>query len=136
MKASEVVANKLRKEGGEAWVTQLNKDKALITDQGTYFTSDKLPGQDVGYEIFDIIVELLKKQPNGRAPKGNCRNSKVGSGQCVKGTVIYEIATEYYGKNEGESSFDPLFVIASILEWASIAKNERGYVKLYNPRFW
>ena len=45
---------------------------------------------------------------------------------------MYAIATEYYGKEEGESSFDPLFVIAAILDWAGIARNERGYMELIN----
>jgi hypothetical protein len=49
---------------------------------------------------------------------------------------MYAIATEYYGKEEGESSFDPLFVIAAILDWAGIARNERGYMELINVAIW
>lgn len=49
---------------------------------------------------------------------------------CAKGTVMYEIATKYYGKVDGNSSFDPLFVIAAILDWANIARNCRGYLEL------
>lgn len=43
---------------------------------------------------------------------------------------MYEIATKYYGKVDGNSSFDPLFVIAAILDWAKIARNCRGYLEL------
>lgn len=43
---------------------------------------------------------------------------------------MYAIATKYYGKNDGESSYDPLFVIAAMLEWAGIAKNGHGFIKL------
>ena len=39
---------------------------------------------------------------------------------------------EYYGKSEGESVFDPVFILAGILEWADIAKNGRGYIELTN----
>ena len=101
-----------------------------------YFVSDKLPYQNVDWSIFDIVVDFLKKQPHGRAVKGGCRSSKVGENKCGKETVMYAIATEYYGKTQGESSFDPLFVIAAILDWAGIATNERGYMELKNVSIW
>lgn len=133
MKASEIVIQKLKDEGGKAWVTMLNKDKAYVAFGGSdYFISDKLPYQNVKWDIFDIVVNFLKQQPHGRASKGSCRNSKVGRNKCGKETVIYAIAIEYYGKAEGESSFDPLFVIAAILKWAGIVRNERGYLELIN----
>lgn len=137
MKASELVIKKLRESGGEAWITLLNGDEARVTIGGRdYFVSDKLPYQNVDWSIFDIVVDFLKKQRYGRAPKGGCRNSKVGEGKCGKDTVMYAIATQYYGKEEGESSFDPLFVIAAILDWAGIARNERGYMELINVAIW
>ncbi len=80
-------------------------------------------------EIFDIVYDCIKRQ-GGIAYKGSARNSKVGEGKCGKDTIIYAIATEYYGKSEGQSSFDPLFVIAAIMDWANIASNERGYMEL------
>ena len=43
---------------------------------------------------------------------------------------MYQIATQYYGKKIGESTFDPLFVLAAMLEWAEIAENGWGYIKL------
>lgn len=43
---------------------------------------------------------------------------------------MYRIATEYYGKAEGESTFDPIFVLAAMLQWAGIAENGRGYLRL------
>ena len=33
-------------------------------------------------------------------------------------------------KSKGESVDDPVFVIAAILDWANIAKNERGKITL------
>lgn len=137
MKASEVVYLKLKENGGSKRITLLNGDKALVvTDGRSCFGSDKLPNQEVDYSIFDIVVSYLKKQPYGRAVKGGARGSKVGKNKCTKDTVMYAIATEYYGKEEGESSFDPLFVIAAILDWAGIARNERGYMQLFNPSKW
>lgn len=43
---------------------------------------------------------------------------------------MYEIATKYYGKVDGDSSFDPLFVVAAILDRAKIVRNCRGYLEL------
>lgn len=78
---------------------------------------------------FDGIVDFIK-QNGGKVEKGGCRNSKVGQGNCTKGTLCYYVATECYGKCDGESSFDPIFIIAAILENAGICKNERGYIQL------
>lgn len=137
MKASELVIKKIRASGGKASITLLNRDMTRISIGGNnYFVSDKLPNQEVRWSIFDIVVNFLIKQPYGRAPKGGCRDSKVGKNKCGRDTVMYAIATEYYGKEEGESSFDPLFVIAAILDWAGIARNERGYMELINASVW
>ena len=137
MKASELVFKKLKDVGGDSWITLLNGDKTHVVIEGSeFFVSDKLPNQEVDYSIFDIVVDFLKKQPCGRAIKGGARSSKVGKNKCGKDTVMYAIATEYYGKEEGESSFDPLFVIAAILDWAGIARNERGYMELINVAIW
>lgn len=78
---------------------------------------------------FDGIVDFIR-QNGGRVEKGGCRNSKVGQGNCTKGTLCYYVATECYGKCDGESSFDPIFIVAAILENAGICKNERGYIQL------
>lgn len=137
MKASGLVIKKLREVGGDTWITLLNGDETHVSIGGKdYFVSDKLPHQNVEWSIFDIVVDFLKKQRHGRAVKGGCRSSKVGENKCGKDTVMYAIATEYYGKEEGESSFDPLFVIAAILDWAGIARNERGYMELMNAAIW
>ena len=137
MKASEIVIQKLKEAGGEVWITLLNGDEVRVTIAGRdYFVADKLPYQNVDWSIFDIVVDFLKKQPRGRAVKGGCRSSKVGENKCGKGTVMHAIAAEYYGKEEGESSYDPLFVIAAILDWAGIARNERGYMELINESIW
>ena len=133
MKASEIIINKLNSNGGEAYVYLLNGDKAHIQIvDDSYFISNKLPHQKIDFSIFDLVVDFLKSEPHFRAIKGGCRNSKVGEDKCSRGTVMYVIAKKYYGKKDGESSFDPLFVIASILDWANIVRNKRGYMELIN----
>lgn len=77
---------------------------------------------------FDGIVDFIK-QNGGRVKKGGCR-SKAGQGNCTEGTLGYYVATECYGKCDGGSSTDPIFIIAAILENAGICKNERGYIQL------
>lgn len=107
-----------------------------LSDDNKYFYSyTGLRQNNVLYlNWFDGIVDFIKEN-GGRVEKGGCRNSKVGQGNCTKGTLCYYVATECYGKCDGESSFDPIFIIAAILENAGICKNERGYVS-YHPNFY
>lgn len=107
--------------------------KICLSDDNKYFYSyTGLRQNNVLYlNWFDGIVDFIKEN-GGRVEKGGCRNSKVGQGNCTKGTLCYYVATECYGKCDGESSFDPIFIIAAILENAGICKNERGYVS-YHP---
>ena len=58
----------------------------------------------------------------------------MGYGKCTEDTIVGTIATKYFGKEQGESTYDPTFVIAAVLEWAEIAINQRGFVSL-NPKY-
>lgn len=131
MKSSEIIIEKLKEAGGDVTIELFSKKKARVKlVEKNSFASDKLRWNSLDFTVLDIITDFLKEQKDRRAPKGGCRNSKVGEGMCAKGTVMYEIATKYYGKVDGNSSFDPLFVIAAILDWAKIARNCRGYLEL------
>lgn len=131
MKSSEIIIEKLKEAGGDVTIELLSKKEARVKlVEKNSFASDKLRWNSLDFTVFDIVTDFLKEQKDRRAPKGGCRNSKVGEGMCAKGTVIYEIATKYYGKVDGNSSFDPLFVIAAILDCAKIARNCRGYLEL------
>lgn len=132
MKPSEVIRKKLQESNSNTATITLysGENFSIKMGNGDYFVSEKLPFQEISFDIFDIVVDFLKTQPNFKGRKGGCRNSKVGEGNCTKETVMYAIATKYYGKNDGESSYDPLFVIAAMLEWAGIAKNGHGFIKL------
>ena len=130
-KPSDIIKNKLFDNNGEAYINLQKGDTCYIriAGDGKAFVSDKLPNQLVSFDIFNIIVDFLKEN-GGKAPKGLGRSNKVGYGKCGSETIMYQIATQYYGKKEGESAIDPLFVLAAMLEWANIAENGWGYLRL------
>ena len=134
-KAADIVREKLLASGGSAIISlqQGGLCTVSLTDHGRAITSDKLNGFQYGLSVFDVIVELLQHSPQGKARKGSSRGpeDKVGHGLCTADTVVGTIAINYFGKKTGESCFDPVFVLAAILEWAGIAKNGWGYIQLF-----
>ena len=130
--ASEIIKTKLKNNGGRVIVHTARglPCEICVAADGVSFESDKLPVKPpYRFEIFDTVVELLKKQ-NGRAKKGNGRNYKLGEENCDDTTVVGYIAKHYAHKQDGDSVYDPVFVLAAVLEWADIAKNERGELAL------
>lgn len=131
-KASEIIKTKLKACGGRVIVHTIRglPCEIRVAPDGVSFISDKLPiSPSYEFTVFDTIVELLEKQ-NGRARKGNGRNYKLGEENCDDTTVVGYIAKHYTGKKDGSSVFDPVFVLAAVLEWADIAKNEPGELVL------
>lgn len=130
-KASEIIKNKLAENGGRAIVSSISGKRYGIkaASDGRHILCDELP-PIYTYEVFDVIVDLLKAQPNFKARKGNARNYKLGEAGCEEDTVAGAILKNYFGKNTGESGVDPVFVLASVLEWAGIIHNGRGYLEL------
>ena len=134
-KSSERVKRKLLGCGGSATIPLLNGAPChiLLNESQTGFTSEKLNDYSLsyGFEVFDIVEELLV-QKGGKAMKGNGRGKKdkVGYGRCGLDTVVGYIAYNYSKKQIGDSTFDPVFVLAAILDWANIARNGRGYIEL------
>ena len=133
--ASSIIRNKLIESNGKATIHTYDgtPHEIFLTKDGNAFTCKALPNVPYEFKIFDYIVNLLLRE-GGRASKGQARGKadKVGSPKCNEHTVTGVIAMEYYGKSEGESVFDPVFILAGILEWADIAKNGRGYIELTN----
>lgn len=133
---SDIVKQMLYRCGGMVTIPQLEGKPCIIKvlPDGVSFTSDKLNNYAISYEyrVFDIIVDLLKESKNGTAPKGLARGKedKVGYGKCTEDTVAGAIAIRYAKKNIGESTFDPVFILAAVLDWAGIAHNRRGYLEL------
>lgn len=135
-RASELVKRKLYENDGAVTIPLLDGKycKIVVGKDGLSFTSDKLNKYKVRYEysVFDDIVELLMGSQNYKAPKGNAhgKEDKVGYGKCTADTVVGAIAIKYAKRNLGDSAFDPVFVMAAVLDWAGIAKNCRGYIQL------
>lgn len=129
--ASEIIKAKLSDCGGRVIVhTARGLPCEIYADSdGTSFISKKLPIKpNYEYQIFDVIVDLLLAN-GGRARKGNGRNCKLGQPNCDETTVVGAVAISR-GFRPGESVFDPVFVLAAVLEWAGIAHNERGELVL------
>ncbi len=131
-KASEIIKTKLKENGGRVIIHTISGLPCEIcaAPDGKSFTSDKLPIKPpYEYTVFDIIVEHLLKH-DGHAKKGNGRNFKLGQEGCDDSTIIGAISKEYSGKKNGDSVFDPVFVLAAVLDWAGIAHNQRGELVL------
>lgn len=132
---SEIVKDKLVALNGRATIRLLQGESCVIclNQTGTGFLSDKLNNYKINYEfsVFDTIMELLL-QKGGEAKKGAGRGraDKVGFGLCGLDTVVGYIAHEYSHIALGQPTYDPVFVLSAILEWAGIAKNCRGYIQL------
>lgn len=132
VKASEIIKHKLKENGGKAVVRTLKGLPCNIyaLSDGVSFESDKLPIKPAyTYEVFDVIVDLLIENC-GHARKGNGRNYRLGDKNCDDTTVVGTIAKKYSGKKDGDSVFDPVFVLAAVLEWAGIVHNESGEIIL------
>lgn len=134
--ASEIVRAKLFKNGGTQIITLLDGKpcKIIASADGKTFTSDKLNNYNLAmkYDVFNVITDLLKKSKLYTSPKGNGhgKEDKVGLGKCTEDTVVGAVAIHYFNKSCGESTYDPTFVLAAVLEWADIAINKRGYITL------
>lgn len=126
-RASEIIKAKLKDHGGHVTVYTARGLPCEIYAEadGKTFTSDKLPiSPPYEYDVFNVIVDILLKQ-GGHARKGNGRNYKLGEAGCEENTVVGAIAKSR-GRKAGDSVYDPVFVLAAILEWAGIAENGRG----------
>jgi len=131
-KASDIIKRKLKENNGRVVVYTARGLPCEIraAPDGISFLSNKLPcNPPYRYEVFDVIVNLLLSQ-NGRARKGNGRNNKLGEPECDETTVVGAIGYNYAHIEKGKSVYDPVFVLAAVLEWAGIANNERGELVL------
>lgn len=140
-KASDIIKRKLMENNGRVIVHTLRglPCEIRVAPDGVSFLSNKLPcDPPYRYEVFDVIVDLLISQ-GGRAEKGNGRNYRLGEPGCDATTVVGAIGYQYAHAESGKSVYDPVFVLAAVLEWAGIANNERGelvltthYQEVYN----
>ena len=130
-KASDIIKCKLRRCGGRATVSTLEGKchEIIALEDGETFFCEALPLFQPTYNVFDIITDLLIAN-GGKALKGNARNYKIGEEKCDESTVAGMIGISYFKKSYGESAFDPVFILAAVLEWAGIAYNKRGFLEL------
>ncbi len=127
-KASEIIKNKLKENGGRVIVHTARglPCEIRVASDGVSFLSDKLPIKPpYRFDVFDCVVELLTLS-GGTARKGNGRSYKLGEPECDETTVVGYIAKNYAGKSYGDS----VFVLAAVLQWAGIANNGRGELSL------
>lgn len=119
-KTSEVVREKLLVNGGTAVISlQIGKLCTIaLMDKGRAITSNKLNGFQYALSVFDVIMELLQRSPQEKACKGNSRSpeDKVGCKRCTEDTIVGDITIHYFEKKTGEFCFDPVFVLAAVLE--------------------
>lgn len=131
-RASEIIKAKLINEGGRAAVPSVSgrrRYELSCYEDGT-FNCEGLPNHlPFNYAVFDIIVDLLLSN-GGRARKGNGRSYKVGDPECDDTTIVGTIAKKYFGKRDGDSAYDPVFVLSAILVWAGIVSNAPGELVL------
>lgn len=71
MKSSEIIIEKLKKEGGDVTIELFSKKKARVKlVEKNSFASDKLRWNSLDFTVLDIITDFLKEQKDRRAPKG------------------------------------------------------------------
>lgn len=132
VKASDIIKRKLMENNGKVIVHTVRGIPCEIqaASDGVSFLSNKLPIKPpYRYEVFDVIVDLLISQ-GGRARKGNGRSHRLGEPECDETTVVGTIGYQYRHAKSGDSVYDPVFVLAAVLEWADIVRNERGELVL------
>jgi len=129
-KASEIIKRKFMEHGGVANIETTNgKIFEVYADNTCIGSLTALHKVTYEYRIFDYITELLEKQ-GGEARKGAGRNARIGERGCTDDTIVGMIGKRYYNKEDGEYTFDPVFILVAIMEWAGIVNNKRGYVEL------
>lgn len=126
--ASEIIKSKLMACGGRTMVRLQRGDlcEISISPDGKFMCPKLIP---YDFEVFNAIVKLLLNSPGYRVKKGNARAAKLGEPGCEENTAAGAVLL-YMGKKPGESGLDPVFVLAAVLEWAGIARNERGELAL------
>lgn len=130
--ASSTIINYFIINNGKITISTLRgkrHDVYITSDYKYIYSPTGLKHQRINISLFDDVFEFIK-QNGGTVKKGNCRNSKVGEDKCTKGTLTYFVAKNYYNCNDGDSSFDPIFIIAAIFDNVGICNNKRGYIEL------
>jgi hypothetical protein len=131
------IKEKLNSNGGRTSIPLYSGDLCDIgfDPNGKGLVSPKIPVPNhLIWEVFDAAVEVVI-QKGGKAMKGKARSgAKLGSDDLPLDSVEGYIAHKVHDAQIGETAFGPGFVIAAILDWTGICRNERGYLTI-NPSF-
>lgn len=129
VKASDIIKNKFMERGGLVNIeTASGKIFEVNANDATIGSETALHKVRYEYIVFDYITDLLMKH-GGEARKGAGRNARIGEPNCTDDTIVGMIGKRYYNKQDGEYTFDPVFILVAIMEWAGIVNNKRGYVE-------
>ncbi len=133
-KASDIIKEKLnRLPNRVAHIEQINGSitNLYYITQDTFWSDNlnRLIGDGYSFELFDILQKESYRFHNNSIPKGNARFNKLGDVGCDMDTCTGILGYKFFNKSTGDSILDPIHVIAAILDWAGVAKNERGYIR-------
>jgi len=127
------IKEKLNASDGHASIPLFKGDLCEIgyDPNGKGLISPKIPpANQLVWEAFDAAVEVVI-QNGGKAKKGNAQSGgKLGSDKLPLDSVEGYIAHKVHGAELGMTAFGPGFVIAAVLDWADICRNERGYLTI------
>jgi hypothetical protein len=127
------IKEKLNSSGGKAAIPLFKGELCEISydPNGKGLRSPKIPPANyLTWEAFDAAVEVVI-QNGGKAKKGNAQSgAKLGSDKLPLDSVEGYIAHKVNGTEIGKTAFGPGFVIAAVLDWAGICRNERGYLSI------
>ena len=131
MIAAEKIRTKLQNNGDKTTAYTLTGKPFTfwLTENNNAIAFDKLPKPAYNLVLFDILEDYMKKH-GGKIEKGNAHNYKFGHPKCNEHTAVGIIAIEMQKPKIGDSVLDPIFILSAIMDWADIAHNERGYLKL------
>ncbi|MDR0405649.1 MAG: DUF2089 domain-containing protein [Clostridiales bacterium] len=132
-KASDIIRNLLVLNDGTATVISQSYDSSyrikLVNNGAEFYCKALRSNPNYNLSVFDTIVDLLLEQ-GGKARKGNGRKDTVGNGECTYDTVVGRLGKDYFHKQDGEYTLDPVMVLTAILLWAGICTPVRGYLEL------
>jgi hypothetical protein len=129
----KIIKEKLNASNGIATIRLYQGDTCDIwfDKDGDGLICPKIPvAKHLTWQVLVAAVEVVINN-GGKAKKGNAQSgAKLGSDKLMLNSVEGYIANKVHGVQIGETAFGPGFIVYSILDWAGICKNERGYLRI------